>query len=221
MLLAAVAGCVAIGALMGISQFVKVLRVILPVVVLTLLASQLPVFSDAMESLTQRFSEATQGEGGSVENSVFLRTLQPAIDALDQSASSNNWMGIGIGRGAAAIATLLNEGDEFPAGETEFSRDLSEMGPIAGSAFLLFKLFLAIALLHGAVARAREDEPMALLMLPLAIFTLFWGVSEQPTYQGFMVLGVAFCLAAAKTPPIAMDRTLSPVQAYLLHAHRR
>ena len=48
-----------------------------------------------------------------------------------------------------------------------------EMGPIAGIAFLLFKVFLAITLLGQALAGLREQQPLALLMLPLAASTAF------------------------------------------------
>jgi hypothetical protein len=136
--------------------------------------------------------------------------LDPAVNAFEQAASSNNWIGIGMGRGAAAIETLL-QGEKFTAGEYEFSRELVEMGPFAGTAFFLFKVLLAIVIFGGAVTRVRDQEPLALLLLPLAITALLYGVVEQPTIQGFMVISVAWCIAAAKTPQLQV-RQIAPVQ---------
>jgi hypothetical protein len=192
-------GCMAIAAVMGVSQFGKLLRVIVPLVIVVILAAQLPVFSDAMQSMTKRVTEANEAEGGgSAEGTLIYRTFDPAVNAFQQAASSNNWIGIGMGRGAAAIESLLH-GEKFTAGEYEFSRELVEMGPFAGTAFFLFKAFLAIVIFGGAIARVRDQEPLPLLLLPMAFTALFFGVPEQPTIQGFMVVSVAWCIAASKT----------------------
>jgi hypothetical protein len=198
--LAAVIGCVVIGAFMGVSQFGKVLRVIVPVAILAFLAALLPVFSDAMHSMAERFSGANTAEGGSAQSALYYRTVQPAVNAIEKAVESNNWLGIGMGRGAVAVQALLHGTTEAEAGEDEFSREFVEMGPIGGMAFELFKMFLAIAMLGSVLAKMREHETLALLMLPLAISTLLLGVPEQTTVQGFMVISVAFCLAAAKVP---------------------
>jgi hypothetical protein len=204
--LGAVIGSVAIAGVMGVSQFGKLVRVIVPVVIVAFLASQLPVFSDAMQSMTKRFSDANEAEGGGSAEAAFIsRMFEPAVNAFEQAASSNNWMGIGMGRGAAAMEALLH-GQKFSAGEYEFSRELVEMGPFVGTAFFLFKVFLAIALLRAALAKVRDQEPLAMLMLPLAIIMLFYGVPEQPTEQGFMVISMAFCIAAAKIPELAVEQ---------------
>jgi hypothetical protein len=215
--LGTVVGSVALAAAMGVAQFGKVLRIIVPVVLVALLASQLPIFSDAIQSLSERFSSADEAEGGgSVQETIYYRGVQPAVDAFERAASSNNWMGIGMGHGAAAMERLQNS-DNFSAGEYEFSRELMEMGPIAGTAFLLFKVFLAIAIFGGALARARNQEPQALLMLPLATTMLFFGVFEQPTVQGFIVISVAFCIAAAKTPQVQVEPIAPILRQRLLY----
>jgi hypothetical protein len=218
--LGAVVGCVAVAAVMGVSQFGKLLRVIVTVVIVAFLASQLPVFSDAMRSMTKRFSDANQAEaGGSAEGAFIYRTFDPAVNAFEQAASSNNWIGIGMGRGAAAIEMLMH-GEKFTAGEYEFSRELVEMGPLVGTAFFLFKVFLAIAVFGGAMARARDQKPQALLLLPLTITLLFFAVPEQPTIQGFMVISVAFCIAAARTEQLTPQQVPLILQRQQL-LHRR
>lgn len=199
MQLAAVVCCVALGAFMGVSQFGKALRVILPMVILGFLVSLLPVFSDAFQSMTERFVGAASSEGGgSQEQTLYHRTLEPAVNAIEDAVSTDSWMGIGMGQGASAVQMLLHGSTEFVAGEGEFSRETVEMGLVAGIAFMLFKLLLTVTVFGHALSRAREREPLALLLVPLALIKLFFGIPEQPTIQGFMVIGIAFCIAAAK-----------------------
>jgi hypothetical protein len=213
--LAAILGCVGLCAIMGVSQFGKALRVILPVVIMAFLVSLLPVFSDALRSMTDRFVGAAATEGGGAEGqTLYNRTLRYPVTAIEDAVSVDNWMGIGMGRGAVAVQAFLNGSNEAVAGEDEFSREMGEMGPVIGIAFVLFKLLLAVTVFGRALARAREHEPLALLLIPLAMATLFFGIPEQPTVQGFMVIGMAFCIAAAKAPaqapaqllPLALQR---------------
>ena len=220
--LAAMIGCMGLGATMGVSQFVKVLRIILPLAIIIFFASLLPVFSDAMQSMTERFSGATTTEGnGSVQETLYMRTLDPAVRAVERAASTNNWLGIGMGKGAAAISALLNGEAEAVAGENEFSRELVEMGPIAGILFGVFKVFLAITVFGAAFSAARDGEPLALLLIPMVVETLFFSIPEQPTLQGFMVIGVAFCIAAARVPAQAVEPTLPLAMQWQRAAYAR
>jgi hypothetical protein len=70
----------------------------------------------------------------------------------------------------------------------------------------MFKVLLAIAMIVAAIARVRKNESLALLLIPLALTLLFIGVPEQPVWQGFMVLSMALCIAAAKAPAQAALR---------------
>lgn len=220
--LAAVLCCVILSAMLGTSNFVRVLRILLPIVLLGVMASFLPFFSDAMHTMTDRFTGATAVEGGSVESSLLDRTLDPAIRAIEEADSSNNWMGLGLGRGAVAVQEFLHGSNEAVAGEDEFSREMGEMGPIAGSLYILFKLFLSIAVLGGALARAREQEPLSLLLVPLATSTLMLFIPEQPTVQGFIVIGMGFCIAAARMPaPAAQPLSLLALQRQQVLNRRR
>jgi hypothetical protein len=49
-----------------------------------------------------------------------------------------------------------------------------------------------------AIARVREGEPLAWLLLVGTASLVCVGIMEQPTEQGFMVINVAFSLAALK-----------------------
>lgn len=196
--LLAILACVAISAMMGISQFTKALRILVPLLLVWLVASQLPIFNRSMHSMTDRVSGATAMEGGTVEESLYIRIVEPEVNAIEAAEIGNNWMGIGLGRGAIAVQAFLTGSTQGVTGESEFSHELMEMGPIAGGIFQLFKLLLAVVVFGQAFARARDHEPLALLLCPLALSLLILVLLEQPTSQGFTVISLAFCIAAAR-----------------------
>jgi hypothetical protein len=215
--LAVLLACVALSAAMGVSQFAKTLRIILPLAILIFLATRLPVFSNAMSDLGERFQLETnagqveQSAGRSNENFVIFRLFTPMIDTIEDPKFTRSWMGIGMGRGANAVQALPGA-PQGGAGETEFQREFREMGPIAGMLFPIFKLLLGIVIFGQALARAREGEPLALLLVPLAVVWLFFAQLEEPTEQGFVVIGAAFCIAAAKLPARVAARVPTLIQ---------
>ena len=77
---------------------------------------------------------------------------------------------------------------QFVAGEYEFVRELVELGPIPGIAFSLFRFLLALSLTFSAMKCAQRQEPLALLLVTPLFATLCFGILEQPTDQGFIVI---------------------------------
>lgn len=190
-------GCAAIAALLGGTQLAKLAKVVLPVVAVFFLISLLPVFSQASISFSQRLQEANATEGGGSTRRVLeKRTLAPVQNQLEAADFAGNPIGKGMGRGAAAVSKLTTGEVTFLTGEGEFGRALTELGPFPGLGFMLFRLFLALMFLKQALEEARRQEPLALLLAPLTLTAIFFSVCEQPTEQGFMVISMAFTLAA-------------------------
>lgn len=198
--LGAVVACVAVSAVLGLSRFAKVLRLVVPLAILAFLISFLPIFSHSIEAMGERFAGGNGSEGGSFQASLFERTIEPIVNEVGEAQSTDSWMGQGIGRGAVAVQEVLVGNNQAVAGEDEYSREVIEMGPIMGILFGIFKICLTISILATAVARARDQEPLALLLGPMALVGILMTVPEQPTEQGFMVVGMAFCIAAARAP---------------------
>jgi len=203
-LLASIIACLGLAAFFGVSQFVKSLQMIAVLLVVSALVARLPVFSDATGTLVERFSQASSAEG-STENSILLRIVHPIIGTFEDSVGRNNWLGVGVGYGANAVSTLLTGRQVFVTGEDEFSRVINEFGAPAGIAFMLFRGLLAVMILSKALARVREHQPLPWLLVPLMFWTLVFGVLEQPTEQGFMVMSVAFSLAALRLAPTPIE----------------
>lgn len=202
----AVVACAVIAAAYGATEFVKSLRVVVPLACVFLLATLLPVFSQSTHSFDERFSEANQTEGGgSVGRAILQRTVIPIATRFQKTNFGKDPFGLGMGRGSAAVTKLLSGTPEFAAGEGEIDRALIELGPFPGIAFTLFRFALALTILVKAFSAARAGEPLALLFAPLMISGVALGVLEQPTEQGFMVMAVAFSLAAMRR---AVPRTV-------------
>jgi len=220
-LLGAVVGCAGVAALCGVTEFLKSFRVIVPFLAVFALASLLPIFTESSKSLNERFSEGNQIEGGaqrSARQAVLNRSVIPMITEFEEIDFTSNPTGIGMGQGALAISKLLTGRTEFTAGEGEFEHVMNEFGPVPGLAFMLFRLILTLMILKEAVARAREGEPLALLLAPLMVSAVAVGTLENPTAGGFMVIYMAFSLAALKRPAVflqsahGLSRVLRPAR---------
>jgi hypothetical protein len=208
-LLGAILLCLVISALLGVSMMMKTLRIVLPLLVLSVLVSFLPIFSEASSSLNERFTTATATEGGNQEQVLWFRVFYPIMSALEQSTSAKRWLGLGMGYGSNAASTMMTGTQVFTVGEGDFARILNEFGPFCGVAFLLFRSCLALWLVFKALARARDNDVLAMLLIPLTFIGLILGDLEQPTSQGFMVIGLAFSLAAVRRKEIS--RQSAPV----------
>ena len=196
--LAGLVVCVGIAALMGVSQLTRVFKIAAPVVAVFLLVSLLPIFTRATRTFAARYAEANRLEGGTARQAVEHRAILPVLYQIENADYTKHPIGIGMGRGAAAISKLMTGEVEFITGEGELGRVLTELGPLCGAAFMLFRLLLALYLFAQALAEARLQEPLALLLVPLTVTSLLVSVCEQPTEQGFMVIAIAFSLAAIK-----------------------
>jgi hypothetical protein len=200
-LVVSVIAAAAVAAACGVTEFLKSFKIILPLALVFVLASFLPVFSQSSQSFSERFQEGNQVEGGgSVTRAIANRTVIPFLNRVVDTDYGNKPIGIGMGRGSAAVTTLLLGSAQFIAGENEIDRAMNELGPGPGLAFALFRLGLGLTIVVKAYSRARAGSPLALLFAPLMFTSVFLGILEQPTGQGFMVMFLAFSLAALKMP---------------------
>jgi hypothetical protein len=220
--LVGVLGTVLIAAMFGVSQLAKSLKIIFPVLFVYLLVSFLPVFSDATATLNSRFIQGHASEGNT-QHIFLLRVFEPVIDAVENADFSRNWIGVGMGRGAAAVSVLERGTVSFVAGEGANGREVIEMGPYPGLAYMLFCFGLGFLILVKALGRAQQHEPLALLLVPAMLSTLCMGIYEQPTEQGFMVVCVAFSLAAIKmhSAPVRSIAAVGSQRAELAAARLR
>ena len=78
--LAAVVACTGVAAAFGISQFLKSLKIVLPLFVVFAVASFLPVFSESSKNLNERIEGGNMIEGGgSFRGAIAHRTVNPLL----------------------------------------------------------------------------------------------------------------------------------------------
>jgi hypothetical protein len=222
--LAGVIVCAGVAAAFGLSQFQKSLKILVPLLAVFVLASFLPVFSESAQSFNERFSEANETEGGGNTGlTIAHRTVIPIATRLEQTNFAKDPFGLGMGRGAAAVSAYLEGSAKFEAGENDIDRAIIELGPVPGIIFTLFRFALALTVLVKAFLKARKGDALALLLAPLMFSEVTIGILEQTTDQGFMVVALAFSLAALKKTEPQTARALSPgvqrrVMRYSMHA---
>jgi hypothetical protein len=196
-LLIAVLASVASAAMFGVSQLASALKATVALIVVAGLVSQLPIVAESTRTFQQRLTNASGAEG-TTQVTIGSRVTLPILQAVEDSFSSDQWYGAGMGFGSNAAATLLTGRTQFLLGEGEFGRILYEFGPIFGFAFMIFRFMLAVMIAGKALSRVREHEPLAWFLVPSLFPVLAFGTLEQPTVQGFFVVGLGFSLAALR-----------------------
>lgn len=171
-------------------------RMLLLLLVFAALASQLPFFEEASDTLSARWENAS-GTEGDVQDVLSNRILGSVESAID-SAGAAPWLGQGVGMGSNFAAVLTTGAASFLLAEGEWPRVVLEFGPVFGLGFMAMRVFLAIYVVLQAMRSLKRKDLLAWLLVPAVIPLLLMSIMEQPTYQGFMVFGVGLCLTAAR-----------------------
>jgi hypothetical protein len=197
-----------IAAMFGISQLVASVRIIVLLLIVSALVIQLPIFSQSMQTFQDRLQK---GAGNSADVAAgttrgFLWRLNGAYDEfIDGIYNAPHWYGHGIGLGSTVASSLLAYSPAFMGGENILGRTIFEFGPPLGLAFILFRIVLGIIVAVWAFERMREGHILAWLLVPSLLNDMVWGVLEQPTAQGFFVMGLGFSLAALNRARSAVE----------------
>jgi hypothetical protein len=167
--------------------------------------SFLPIFKTARTVFMDRWNTAAAESEGNAWGSLTDRVLSGFTQPFETAASAPIF-GYGIGVGSNVGARLLSGKSGFLLAEDEWTKDLLELGPMLGTAFLLYRaaitgyLFL-VAL--GALLRKKDPLPMAIWAAVAPAMLLYqWA---PPTLLGFSVFGSGLLLAANNDMPVEDD----------------
>ena len=162
-------------------------------VVVFLIVSVFDVYKEGLATTTERFTDATESEGGLLGS--LSRLLSPMFISIGTLAELQP-LGMGLGLGTNAGAAMMGERGKFLLAENEWPRVLLESGPFLGSSYLLLRLgFVLWAIGRGfKAARAGNLFPMA--FLGAAGLGFLTGQFGQPTSMGAAVLGMGFFVAS-------------------------
>jgi hypothetical protein len=109
------------------------------------------------------------------------------------SAGNASW-----GLGIRDNLILFRSQDEINAAETDWGRNILELGPLLGVLFILFRFSLVAVLMRNALRATRKSGHSFPWMLSLYITVVlaFWQITGNGTLNGYGWLFVGFCMAA-------------------------
>ncbi|PTY05432.1 hypothetical protein DB347_13710 [Opitutaceae bacterium EW11] len=199
------AGVVGIALVLGMIRLgvfnMAIIRMALVGVAVVFALSFTPVFKDARYAFMDRWTIAAEESGGRGWGSLVGRVTS-VVEVPVALMSQAPVFGYGVGYGSSVAARILTGQRGFLLAEDEWSKCYLELGPLLGSAFLLFRIVVAFYLLAVAWQALKRDRDTLPLMLwaacgPTTIIFFQWA---QPTVLGFAVLTGGLLLAATKHP---------------------
>ena len=159
--------------------------------------ARLPVFSQGIDILSERFTSASEEQ----ESSLVVGLLHRVGSEFTEGFKNLNKFpatGWGLGIGTNVGAHYLIGGPGFLLSENEWTRILYESGPFLGLAFILWRTILALNLGYLSFSALKRGSTLPLLLLSSAFFVLLNGQLGQPTTLGFAVVLSGLCLASVQ-----------------------
>lgn len=170
--------------------------------------SFLPVFREGREVFLSRWETAAVSSNGDAVENISQRMYGGMLTPFLNMKRARPF-GVGIGVGSNVGARLLSGKVGFTLAEDEWSKIYLELGPLLGSAFIGFRIFLTAYLgwlaLMALLVR-KESLPLLIFSAAgVAVFQYQWG---PPTLLGFAVFGSGMILAALKPAPVEVESGL-------------
>jgi hypothetical protein len=181
----------------AVSQFGRILVIVVIVVIGGLTISRLPIFKEGANILSERFTSSAEATDTTVVKGMIDRTIggfTEGLKVLDKLPLA----GYGLGIGTAGGARFLVGRAAFLLSENEWSRVLLESGPILGLAFLLWRTLLTFRLGYVSVVSLRRGAILPILIFASGFVALLNGQLGQPTTLGFAAFVNGLCLAATQ-----------------------
>lgn len=173
------------------------LRIGLVLAVLTAALSRLPVFRQAVDVFLMRWLDTGSDNSGWTD--ILLRSLEQYTNVARYVADAP-WSGHGIGMGSNVAARLLYGAPDIALAEEEWGKNILELGPFLGLAYIALRFALVFHFATRALPALRHDRnPLPLLILAACALAVTQGQLGPPTVLGFAVVGPGLLLAALKT----------------------
>ncbi len=149
-----------------------------------------PVFDEARSAFMDRWTIAANESGGRGWGSLIDRVAGVAGVPVYYLTEAPLF-GHGVGYGSSVAARLLTGKRGFLLAEDEWSKCYLELGPLLGSAFLIFRVLLVAYLFKLAWKALNQHRDTLPLMLWAAVAptTILFYQWAQPTVLGFAAFG--------------------------------
>lgn len=176
----------------------KAVAAVVCAVVLFFALSQVGFFKTAVETLTTRFIDANESEGG-IKNTLVSRSFAGVDEPF--LAPDFPFFGMGIGMGTNAGAKLLTgRSDTFLVSEGEWGRLIGEMGSVLGTLVLFIRIAFCLKLVIECYKKTRFNDLLPWLLFSTGFQLITQGQWAQPTTLGFAILCGGLTIASLKQP---------------------
>jgi hypothetical protein len=130
-------------------------------------------------------------------NGGLWRRLMYDYDAVKWAVADAPPLGVGLGAGTNAAAAM--QGDRrFRWGEGEWPRVIFEAGPILGLLYLIWRVWITVAVGRAALRISATGALLPLLLWGACAMSLLSGQWGQTSIQGFGVFTLGLTLAAGR-----------------------
>jgi len=192
--------------------------VIWPSVIAVAAVALYPIlFPEGFQAFVDRWNHASTVEHQYFTTlGIFGRALYGFVDFFNMMGSTP-LAGWGLGLAGNARLTLGIEIEGFTGwAETDWARQIVDLGPVVGLMFILYRValtgWLGLRALEGA---RRNRDPMPLLLFAFVGIDLLYGLlTAHGTVNGYVWLFTGFCLAATRAP-LAQTSTETAVESYV------
>ena len=180
------------------------------------------LFPEGFEAFTHRWvaAETIESKGGA--GGVFGRAFFGLIDFF-RLVGTVPFLGYGLGYGGNASITLGATIDGVKPGllvETDFARHMVDLGPLAGTAYIVFRLALAGWLTAKVLRVTRQsDDPMPMMLLSYVAYVVVMGqITGQGAINVYGWLFTGLLIAACKEAGarrLAVPHSAPPARIFL------
>lgn len=183
-------------------------RSLLILTLAVVVASQLPIFKEGVQVLSNRFSDAAEAEDKTIAGGLLYRVAGGFTEGLKLLPHAPIG-GYGLGIGTNGGAKFLTGQNTFLLAEGEWGRIILESGPILGLAFIIWRTLLTAKLGLISYQLLKRGEILPIMLFCAGFIALLDGQFGQPTSLGFAVFVCGLCLATANTKTTTPEAELS------------
>lgn len=174
---------------------VTIVQISLAVIILPIIAIQIPTFQDGLSAFGSRWETSTVATGG-----FKASILDRAFDDLFGSFSDVDIFGLGTGYSTNVGQQLLTQNVGIGAAESEWGKLLFDNGLMLGSAMIVYRVSLTGFIFLAAFRSRQHSFAQGLVFFSAACLLVLEGQWSQPSTIGAAVITGGLTLAASNLP---------------------